>query len=252
MISEYKRPETIEEALGLLARQSPKTFPMGGGTFLSQHTEGDVAVVDLQCLGLDRIEKSSSSLEVGAAVTLQALLECQALPVALEKALHHEAGQNLRSQASIAGTIVTSDGRSPLVTALLAVNTRLVWLPGDQEVGLGDYLALRESWAGGGLIRAIRIPLNGDLKMEIVARSPLDRPILCVAICRWTSGRTRVGLGGFGKSAILAMDGPEPAGADLAVKNAYLHATDAWASSAYRSQVGMEIVRRLLADAVSK
>jgi len=248
MITEYKRPETIDEALKLLGRQSPRTLPLGGGTFLSQHTEGEVAVIDLQSLGLNLIEKTSSMLEVGAAVTLQALLESHALPAALEKAIHHEAGQNLRSQASIAGTIVTSDGRSPLVTALLAVNTRLVWLPGNQEASLGDYLALRENWSGGSLIRSVQIPLNGDLKMEMVARSPLDRPILAVAVCRWASGRTRVALGGYGKAAILAMDGPEPVGADLAVRNAYQHADDAWASSAYRSQVGMEIVGRLLAE----
>lgn len=248
MIKEYSRPATAEEAIQLLARKSPPTYPLGGGTFLSQHAVADIAVLDLLNLGWNQIEKSSNGLEVGATATLQQLLECEFVPPALVEALRHEAGQNVRNQASIAGTIVTSDGRSPLVTALLALNARLVWLPGEKDVSLGDYLALRESWPREELIRSVNIPLNGDLKIAFVARSPLDRPILCVAVCRWTSGRTRVSLGGYGKAAILAMDGPEAVGADLAVKNAYLHAEDAWASAEYRSQVGMELTRRLLVN----
>ena len=248
MIIEYARPETVEETIRLLMRSEPKTIPLGGGTYLSQHSEGKVAVVDLQRLGWNQIIENSGTLEVGAMVTLQQLLESGMLPKAVVSALHHETGQNMRSQMTIAGSIVTSDGRSAFTTALLALNSRLRWIPEEGEVGLGDYLALRESWAGGLLIQSVLIPLNGILQMEWVARSPLDRPVLCVAVCRWPSGRTRVCLGGIGKSAILAMDGPEPAGADLAVRDAYLNASDAWASAEYRSTVGMEITRRLLAN----
>ncbi len=112
---------------------------------------------------------------------------------------------------------------------------------------LGDYLPLREEYLGGRLITGLRIPLNISLRFEMVARSPMDRPIVCAAVASWPSGRTRVTLGGFGKAPSRAMDGPEPAGAAVAAREAYRFAEDAWASAAYRSEIAGKLVERNLA-----
>ena len=53
MITTYHRPQTLDEALTLLTQ--PNTFPLGGGTLLSQPTTDPVSVVDLQRLGLDSL-----------------------------------------------------------------------------------------------------------------------------------------------------------------------------------------------------
>ena len=73
MITQYYRPQTLEEALQLLSRSD--TRPLGGGTLLTQRSEESFSVVDLQALGLDKINKSGDRLEIGAATTLQILLE---------------------------------------------------------------------------------------------------------------------------------------------------------------------------------
>ena len=146
------------------------------------------------------------------------------------------------------GTVVAGSGRSSFLTGLLAMGAQMVWLPGEVEIPLGDYLTLRTAWNGGSLLQSIRIPTHVVLGIETVGRTPGDQPILCVAICRWPSGRTRVALGGYGQTPILALDGPEAIGSDLAVKNAYSHASDQWASADYRSSVAAELVRRLLAQ----
>ena len=83
MILEYHRPETLDEALALLRRKEPLTFPMGGGTVLNQPSDNNYAVVDLQALGLNKIEPRGNALIAGATLTLQALLE----QVELEPAL---------------------------------------------------------------------------------------------------------------------------------------------------------------------
>jgi CO/xanthine dehydrogenase FAD-binding subunit len=246
MIVEYSRPTHLDEAIGLLTRKTPKTFPLGGGTRLRNKNLGDIAVVDLQALGLDRIQASGVNLDIGATVKLQALLNHPKTPSALQKALVNLGGLNLRNQASVAGEIVSCDGRSALITGMLAMNAHLIWLPGEKKVSLGDYLALRGNWDGGALIGSVELPLNGTLSLEIAARTPLDQPILCVAICRWPSGRTRVALGGYGKSPILAMDGPEAGGAEMAVQNAYLHAEDKWASGEYRSRAAAALLRQMI------
>lgn len=255
MIREIHRPGTVEEALALLARTDPLTLPLGGGTVLSRvrHPSTAFAVVDLQRLGLNQIIREGGMLRVGAAVTLEQLSVCPDLPAAtgdaLRASLAIEAGLNLRQMASVAGTLVSCDGRSAFVTALLALDPRLVWADTENSEGLGDYLAVRGDPLANGkprLMTEIRIPLNAGLRFESVARSPLDRPVVCAAVGSWPSGRTRVTLGGYGKAPILAMDGPEPVGAGPAAHNAYLFAGDAWASSEYRAHVAGVLAARLV------
>jgi CO/xanthine dehydrogenase FAD-binding subunit len=245
MIIEYHRPESLEDAIDLLSRPTPKTVPLGGGSFLSRNSVGNVAVVDLQGLSLNYVHTSNNFLEIGACTPLQAVMESE-LPVQLREVLRLGVGVNTRRLSTIAGCIVTDDGRSGFLAGLLALNAQLTWQPGDYEVSLGDYLALRETWHDGKLIQEVKVPANVKLFVETVSRTPADRPILCVAVGRWSSGRTRVVLGGFGKAPILVMDGPEATGAELALRNALLDAGDAWAGAEYRLDVGVQLIRRMV------
>ena len=251
MIIEYHRPENLTEALSLLARETPLTLPLGGGTTLSHERQRDIAVVDLQRLGLNTIEVEGQFLRLGATVTLQQLYDCEELPetvqAGIRDSLVHEVSANIRRAATVAGSVVACDGRSPFVTTLLALDARLVWAPGGGEAQpIGDYLPFRERPGKGYLIQELRLPLNATLSFDMVARSPMDRPIVCVAMAMWPSGRTRIALGGFGKDPILAMDGPEPGGAIAASREAYRFAGDAWASAAYRMDVAGKLVKRML------
>src|SRR5215216_5932165 len=123
MITTYHRPKTLEEALMLLSQ--PDRIPLGGGTLLSKPTTDPVEVVDLQSLHLDFIKKNGNNLEVGAAVTLQNLLESEHCPNTLKPALKLEAPLNVRNAATVAGTLVDSDGRSTFATSLLALDAKL-------------------------------------------------------------------------------------------------------------------------------
>lgn len=266
MIVEYHRPESLEQAVELLERQQPQTVPMGGGTVLSRARKPDVAVVDLQRLGLNKIVQEGQLLRIGAAVTLQALLESaeaknmlpleaknvlpeeipDSIGAALADSLRHEAGLNIRQTATVAGALASCDGRSPFATALLALDPRLAWAPGEEGQPLGDFLPLREAFGGGRLIVDVRVPLNATLRFAMVARTPMDRPVVCAAVATWPSGRTRVTLGGHGPAPILAMDGPEAGGAVVAAREAYRFAEDAWASAAYRMEIAARLVQRMI------
>jgi CO/xanthine dehydrogenase FAD-binding subunit len=254
MISEYYRPESIDEALRLLARKDALIVPLGGGSVLSRENTPNlqIAVVDLQNLGLDQIIREGQLLKVGAAVTLEQLAQCEDLPPSLRESLILEAGLNQRQVATIAGTIISCDGRSPFITALLALDPRLVWSGSEEQESLGDFLVLRAAnpleTSAGRLMTEIRIPLNAGLRFENVGRTPLDRSIVCAAAARWPSGRTRVTLGGYGSAPVLAMDGPEPVGAAAAARDAYLGANDQWASAEYRAHVAATLSARLLQE----
>jgi CO/xanthine dehydrogenase FAD-binding subunit len=249
MIVEYHRPETLGDALALLSRPQPATLPLGGGTVLSQSGAEKYAVVDLQALGLSAIERQGNTLRIGATATLQQVFESKAVPEALRSAAHREASLNLRKMATLAGALVCADGRSTLATLLLAMDAKLKWLPGEQEVSLGDWMPLRETRKPGKLIVEISMPAAAQAEFETVARTPDDLPLVIVAAAKWPSGRTRVAVGGFGATPALAMDGTEPGGAADAVANALSQAQDAWASAEYRREVGIILVNRLLKPA---
>ena len=243
MITQYHRPPTLEEALKLLSQ--PDTRPLGGGTVLTQRSDESFSVVDLQALGLDKIRKTGNNLEIGATVTLQSLLESPHTPAALKAALNLEAPLNLRSMGTVAGALVTCDGRSPFGAVMLALDAKMTFAPGKEQIMLGNYYPLRVG-APGKLITKIEIPLNIKLAFETVARTPADKPIVCAALAQWPSGRTRLALGGWGLAPTLAMDGNEPGGVEEAARNAAAEAGDEWASAEYRSEVAAVLAKRCL------
>jgi CO/xanthine dehydrogenase FAD-binding subunit len=242
MITNYHRPQTLEEALILLAQ--PGTLPLGGGTLLSHPQSAPVSVVDLQSLGLNTITRKGNDLELGATVTLQQLLESEHCPGALKTAIKLEAPLNLRNSATLAGTLVASDGRSPVAAALLALDTKVSIVVNlqSQIVNVGEFLPLRPQ----GLITLITLPTQAKFAFEYTSRTPADKPIVSAALAQWPSGRARLVIGGFGKSPSLAMDGTEAAGVDSAARNACHEAADDFASAEYRMDVAATLAKRCL------
>jgi CO/xanthine dehydrogenase FAD-binding subunit len=192
----------------------------------------------------------------------------------LKTALKLEAPLNIRNSATVAGTLVAGDGRSTFTTALLALDARLEIKsitklelmgmemesrPPRQEIamlGLGEFLPLRLDQIRGKLITSITIPLNVKLAFEYVSRTPADKPIACAAAAQWNSGRTRLSVGGYGKSPMLAMDGTEADGtstrdyvlrsAETAARNAFHEAADEYGSAEYRMDVAATLAKRCL------
>jgi CO/xanthine dehydrogenase FAD-binding subunit len=245
MITTYHRPKTLDEALILLTQ--PNRLPLGGGTLLSKATGDPVEVVDLQALSLDSISKSGNNLEIGATVTLQQLLESTHCPEAMKAALKLEAPLNLRNAATVAGTLVACDGRSTFAAILLAMDGKLEIRQSAEEsksATIGEYLSLRSP----GLITSITLPLNAGLAFDYVSRTPADKPIVCAALVRWNSGRTRLALGGYGKTPLLAMDGTEADGAETAARNAFHEAGDEYASAEYRMDIAATLAKRCLSS----
>lgn len=246
MIQAYYRPKTLDEAVQLLSRTDGTFLPLGGGVTLSQGSEEAVSVVDLQALGLDHISAEGQFLHIGAAAKLQDLAEFASIQPGLKTAILSETNLNLRRQATVAGALITANGRSTLAAAMLALDAVFTWSPGALEQAVGDYFALRTTPRAAKLVTKVQIPLNVELSFEKVSRTPDDLPIFCAALARWPSGRTRIALGGFGTAPILAFDAPEPGGVDTAVVDALARAEDAWASAAYRQDVGAALIRRML------
>ncbi len=213
---------------------------------------------------MDSLTQTGNTLELGATLTLQALLESEHCPPALKTALKLEAPLNIRNSATVAGTLVACDGRSTFASVLLALDAKVEIRSIDKlelvkmetesrspeytvaSLGIGEFLPLRSEQLQGKLIISITIPLNVKLAFEYVSRTPADKPIVCAALVQWNSGRTRLVLGGYGKSPMLAMDGTEAEGVETAAKNAFHEATDEYASAEYRMDVASTLAKRCL------
>ncbi len=244
MIKEYYRPKSVPEAEKLFEMEGKKCVPLGGGSVLSRLKQDDLCVVDLQDLGLNRIEVTGQKVHIGSTVTLQQFIESEFIPEILKEITRKSATLNLRNQATVGGYVVTADGRAPLAIALMALDAQLIWHPGQKIQNIGDWFSLRQ--ALGYWISGIQFNLNVQLDYEQVARTPMDVPILAIGVARWPSGRTRVVLGGYGRAPILALDGPEGSGVLEAVKNALTESGDEWASAEYRQEVGQVLAKRIL------
>ena len=227
MIMQYHRPQTLEEALIFLSQ--PNTRVLGGGTVLSHLVNGSFSVVDLQALGLDTLRRSGNTLEIGGAAKLQTLHDSKYASEILKTAIELDTTINLRTMGTVAGTLVTCDGRSPFGVLMLALDAKLSFEPGQLQVSLGNYFPLRTTYdisRPGQLIINIEIPLNVEVAFETIARTPADKPIICAALVQWSSGRNRLTLGGWGPAPTLAFDGNESAGLEEAARNAA--SEDAW------------------------
>jgi CO/xanthine dehydrogenase FAD-binding subunit len=245
---EYHRPKTIDEALALVQHG----YPLGGGTFLTPRRLRLGSVVDLQDLDLDGLRAEADHLVLGGGLRLQTLVEVgDPIPPALADACRLESALNLRNMATLAGTVVAADGRSPTTTMLLAAGAVAILEPGAEKVALDDLLERRGKDMLGRLIVSFLVPRNTRLAYMQVARSPVDRPIVCAALCdegEAKAGRgLRLALGGFGKRPLLlTLDKRDAQAASQAASQAYARADDAWASGEYRSAVAGILAHRLV------
>lgn len=246
----YHRPTTLKEALKLLEQG----MPLAGGTALIPNLEPEQAVIDLQALGLDTIKKTKKEIRAGATVTLQSLIASGAdIPNALTVACHLEANLNLRNMATLGGTIMSADGRSPMMTTLLALNAEVHLEPGGDVIPLDQLLDDRIQDRFSSLIIEVAIPRDARLAYDQVSRAPMDRPIVCAAVGGIDD--LKIVLGGYGlrpqrvagaEEALMRGDGIDVAAA--AAHEAFAKADDQWASGEYRGHVAEVLIRRLLME----
>ena len=258
-LTEYHKPATLDEALKLLRRSRLKTVPLAGGTSLVPEAAHDVqAVVDLDALGLSFV-RQGQDLQLGATTKLQALADHEAVRAyaagMLVKAILDSASRHTREAASLAGSIVAAPGNSPLFTALLALEARLIVRTArstrEDEIALPYWTLQPRS-----LILRVALPVlpvNTRAAYEKVARTPADLPIVCVAarasIDQNQLRAVRLALGGVAEKPIVIT---QPAGspeelAQLAVSTV-TPPDDYFATADYRREMIGVLVKRVLSD----
>jgi CO/xanthine dehydrogenase FAD-binding subunit len=258
-LTEYHKPTTLDDALKLLRRTSLKTVPLAGGTSLVPEAARDVqAVVDLNALDLSFV-RQDQDLQIGATTKLQTIADHEAVRTyadsLLATAILDSASRQTREAASLAGSIVAAPGNSPLFTALLALDARLIVRTArgtrENEIILPYWTLQPRS-----LILRVTLPAlqpNTHAAYEKVARTPADQPIVCVA-ARATVDQDQLrdihlALGGVAEKPIVIT---QPAGAiaDLAqlAVSTVTPPDDYFATADYRREMIGVLAKRVLSS----
>lgn len=233
----YERPGALVEALELLAR--PGTAPLAGGTTLNATASTDPLVaVDLQALGLDRIEQpDETSLRIGATATLQSLVDEPTVPPAVRETARRERPSTLRAAATVGGCIAVGDPESELLATLLVHEARvtLAGTDGEETTGLDELLA-RDGPRPGQLLTSVTIATGGRSTVARTARTRADRAIVAAAARRAPTGEQFLALTGVAARPVLvtSLDELEPV-------------SDFRGSSDYRRMLAATLAERALA-----
>lgn len=121
----YYRPESLEEAVGLLARE-PRARILAGGTDLLLETEPVEALVDVTRLGLDTLRDDPDALLLGSTLRVEALrcapeARAWADGVLVGACLNFGTLQ-VRNMATIGGNVAHALPAADLVPALLVLD----------------------------------------------------------------------------------------------------------------------------------
>jgi carbon-monoxide dehydrogenase medium subunit len=215
-LSEYHRPKTVGTALHLLARQSPRSAPLAGGTWLVAERDPTIeAVVDLSALNLAFVEQRGRRLRLGAMTTLQTLIADQRastlVHALLAEAARRSAPRAIRNVATLGGALVAGGATSEVTLALLVLNAQVVIrAPSRRVVSLDAFLAKRAEYLPStGLIVEVVVPLpsaDTGVALAEVSRTPRDRPIVNAAAAVTRTGdvcrAARLALGGVAPDPI--------------------------------------------------
>jgi CO/xanthine dehydrogenase FAD-binding subunit len=177
---------------------------------------------------------------------LQDLVENNTLPEGLRKAAQRETNINLRRTATVGGTLITSDGSSPLLGCFLAMDAKIAWAPDAKSKYLGEWLADERKTSPGKLISSLEFNFPDDVKYDDIARSPEDKPQVFVTIARWRTGEIRVVFGGCGKFPMLGSDGSKNMVSDIFNRYTYAAAMERNGYSEYQQSAIKTLIDRLV------
>jgi 2-furoyl-CoA dehydrogenase FAD binding subunit len=219
---DYIRPDTVEEALALLAEYGDDARILAGGQslvpMLNLRIVEAEALIDISRIAaLDAIrevgdKKLGDRIEIGAAVTQNKLLAwpqlAEKLPL-VAAALPHVGHFQTRNKGTVCGSIAHADPSSelPLTLAVLGGEIVLKSRRGERVLAAKDFQKdmLTTARAGDELLTAVRFPVmsGSGVGFREVARRHGDFAIIAVAAVAENKSAVRLGVGGMAGRPML-------------------------------------------------
>jgi 2-furoyl-CoA dehydrogenase FAD binding subunit len=208
---DYARPDTVDEAIALLAEYGDEARVLAGGqslmAMLNLRLADPSLLIDISRIGeLDGIRDLGGKVEVGAAVTQNKLLAWPDLakkqPL-LAAALPLVGHFQTRNKGTVCGSIAHADPSSelPLALALLEGEVVLRSKRGIRTLPAKEFQVdmLTTAREADELVTAVRFPVAASRRVAFreVARRHGDFAIIAVAAVIENKGAARIGVGGM-------------------------------------------------------
>jgi 2-furoyl-CoA dehydrogenase FAD binding subunit len=207
---DYVRPDTVDEAILILAEHGDDARVLAGGqtllAMLNLRVVEPAVLIDITRIPeLGEIREVDGKIEVGAAVTQSRLLAWPALanklPL-LAAALPFVGHFQTRNKGTVCGSIAHADPASeiPLSLAVLEGEVVLRSRRGTRALAAGEFQQgmLATARAGDELITAVRFPvITGGIAFREVARRHGDFAIVGIAALAESKTSIRLGVAGM-------------------------------------------------------
>ncbi len=270
MSIELRTAATFAEAASILTGDRGARLLSGGTIVMRDVNEGRMTegtILRITDPAFRRISASGARIELGAGVTMQAILAEQGLDI-LHAPARAIGGPAVRNMATVGGNLFAEAPYGDFAVALLALDAHVMVLQGygaPRAIPIEEFLNARER-GGQGLVTAVQFnrPQNAaDFRFRKVSRvKPKGISVLSIAAHLPMSGgrisNARVAYGAMAPTPIRAkgveralegkaLDAAGIAAAKAAAAEGTRPATDAIASDWYRREVLPVHLGRLLA-----
>jgi CO/xanthine dehydrogenase FAD-binding subunit len=213
-VENYFQPQSLAEAVGLLAEHGPSLLVMAGGTIAMPLINDGISlpqqVMGLRQAGLGGIHRSGNLVSIGATTTLSQLLDLDAVPM-LQAAARSAAGWSIRNMGTAGGNIFAPQPAGDVAAALLALDAtvKLVSVRGERAMPLSEFYSgfMTTELEADELLTEIQIPIpEGKTAYQKVSRRQANSPAVVTVAARvvWNGEKVR--------SARLSLNavGPHP------------------------------------------
>jgi carbon-monoxide dehydrogenase medium subunit len=278
---EYRRPETLEAALALLADSGPQAKILAGGQSLVPMMNFRVArpdrLIDInRVAGLDGIHVDGDSLVIGAMARHRAVKESEVvagaapiIPAAYEWVAH----RTIRNRGTLGGNLCHADPASEMPMLMQLLDAQLVVRSFDsaRTVAASDFFrgVYETALEPDEMLVEIRIPLvpkGWGFGFHEVCLRKGDFAFCCAAALMKVSGgrveKVSLAIGGLDSTALRLRDAEKALVGKLATPDAFAEATadatrklqivgDRRTPEEYRRDLALSLTRRALQDAAN-
>ncbi len=201
---EYIKPKSIEEAYEVFKLKKNAAL-IGGGCYLRMGNRRIGLAVDLCDVGLNYINETEDTIEIGAMTTFRELetstLLLNHFGSMISDSVKHIIGIQLRNIVTIGATVFSKYGFSDPITALLALDAEIVLYNGG-KVSLEEYL--KEESRRKDILEKIILSKNIEkAAFQSMRNSQVDYAILNTSVSI-KEGKYRIAVGARPRTAVLA------------------------------------------------
>ena len=220
----YERPDSIKDAVALLAGAKENAYLLAGGSDLLVRMRGGFIepelIVDIKSVkGLDEIVKNDKGFRIGASVPCVAMGEHKALSKAwpgVVEAANLIGSKQIQGRCTIAGNLCNASPAADSVPALVAAGAKAV-IAGPtkkRRVAVEKIVTApgRTSLEKGEMVEAIQLdkpsPRSGDAYLRFIPRTEMDIAVVSAGVALVLDSKglvksARVALGAVAPTVVL-------------------------------------------------